>query len=77
MFEVDRLSNQVYTDELGILRFFMICGEALLVKNLNKLLAVIDPLKHLVILDRSITVGPRCIDPVKICTGVIFERKHL
>jgi len=45
------LSNQA--DEYGIFRFVLTGGEALLDKNLDKLIEVIDPLKHLVILDTN------------------------
>lgn len=45
------LSRQA--DEFGIFRFVLTGGEALLDKNLDKLIDAIDPLKHLVILDTN------------------------
>jgi len=45
------LSRQA--DEYGIFRFVLTGGEALLDKNLDKLIDAIDPLKHLVILDTN------------------------
>lgn len=45
------LSRQA--DEYGIFRFVLTGGEALLDKNLDKLIEAIDPLKHLVILDTN------------------------
>lgn len=45
------LSRQA--DEYGIFRFVLTGGEALLDKNLDKLVEAIDPMKHLVILDTN------------------------
>jgi MoaA/NifB/PqqE/SkfB family radical SAM enzyme len=45
------LSRQA--DEYGIFRLVLTGGEALLDKNLDKLIEAIDPLKHLVILDTN------------------------
>jgi MoaA/NifB/PqqE/SkfB family radical SAM enzyme len=45
------LSRQA--DEYGIFRFVLTGGEALLDKNLDKLIEVLDPQKHLVILDTN------------------------
>ena len=45
------LSRQA--DEFGIFRFVLTGGEALLDKNLDKLIEAIDPMKHLVILDTN------------------------
>jgi len=40
-------------DEYGIFRFVLTGGEALLDKNLDKLIEVLDPNKHLIILDTN------------------------
>ena len=40
-------------DEYGIFRFVLTGGEALLDKNLDKLIEVLDPQKHLIILDTN------------------------
>jgi len=40
-------------DEYGIFRFVLTGGEALLDKNLDKLIEVLDPKKHLIILDTN------------------------
>lgn len=45
------LSRQA--DEMGIFRFVLTGGEALLDKNLDKLIDVLDPMKHLIILDTN------------------------
>jgi MoaA/NifB/PqqE/SkfB family radical SAM enzyme len=45
------LSRQA--DEYGIFRFVLTGGEALLDKNLDKLVDALDPLRHLVILDTN------------------------
>lgn len=45
------LSRQA--DEYGIFRFVLTGGEALLDKNLDKLIEVLDPDKHLIILDTN------------------------
>lgn len=45
------LSRQA--DEYGIFRFVLTGGEALLDKNLDKLIDVLDPKKHLIILDTN------------------------
>lgn len=45
------LSRQA--DEYGIFRFVLTGGEALLDKNLDKLVEALDPMKHLVILDTN------------------------
>ena len=45
------LSRQA--DEYGIFRFVLTGGEALLDKNLDKLIEVLDPQKHLIILDTN------------------------
>jgi len=45
------LSRQA--DEYGIFRFVLTGGEALLDKNLDKLIEAIDPQKHLIILDTN------------------------
>lgn len=45
------LSRQA--DEYGIFRFVLTGGEALLDKNLDKLIEALDPMKHLVILDTN------------------------
>lgn len=45
------LSRQA--DEYGIFRFVLTGGEALLDKNLDKLIGVLDPMKHLIILDTN------------------------
>jgi MoaA/NifB/PqqE/SkfB family radical SAM enzyme len=45
------LSDQA--DEYGIFRFVITGGEALLDKNLDKLITVLDPMKHLIILDTN------------------------
>jgi MoaA/NifB/PqqE/SkfB family radical SAM enzyme len=49
--EYRELSRQA--DEYGIFRFVLTGGEALLDKNLDKLVDALDPLKHLVILDTN------------------------
>ena len=49
--EYKELSRQA--DEYGIFRFVLTGGEALLDKNLDKLIEAIDPYKHLVILDTN------------------------
>jgi len=46
-----KLSRQA--DECGIFRFVLTGGEALLDKNLDKLIEAIDPMKHLIILDTN------------------------
>ncbi len=43
----------IEADECGIFRFVLTGGEALLDKNLDKLIDAIDPMKHLVILDTN------------------------
>lgn len=45
------LSRQA--DEFGIFRFVLTGGEALLDKNLDKLIDALDPMKHLIILDTN------------------------
>lgn len=45
------LSRQA--DEYGIFRFVLTGGEALLDKNLDKLIEALDPMKHLIILDTN------------------------
>ena len=45
------LSRQA--DEYGIFRFVLTGGEALLDKNLDKLIESLDPMKHLIILDTN------------------------
>lgn len=45
------LSRQA--DEFGIFRFVLTGGEALLDKNLDKLVEALDPMKHLIILDTN------------------------
>jgi MoaA/NifB/PqqE/SkfB family radical SAM enzyme len=45
------LSRQA--DEYGIFRFVLTGGEALLDKNLDKLIATLDPMRHLIILDTN------------------------
>ena len=45
------LSRQA--DEYGIFRFVLTGGEALLDKNLDQLIEVLDPMKHLIILDTN------------------------
>lgn len=45
------LSRQA--DEYGIFRFVLTGGEALLDKNLDKLISTLDPMKHLIILDTN------------------------
>lgn len=45
------LSRQA--DEYGLFRFVLTGGEALLDKNLDKLIDVLDPMKHLIILDTN------------------------
>lgn len=45
------LSRQA--DECGIFRFVLTGGEALLDKNLDKLIEALDPMKHLIILDTN------------------------
>ena len=49
--EYRELSRQA--DEAGIFRFVLTGGEALLDKNLDKLIDALDPLKHLIILDTN------------------------
>ena len=49
--EYKRLSEEA--DEYGIFRFVLTGGEALLDKNLDKLIEVLDPQKHLIILDTN------------------------
>ena len=49
--EYRELSRQA--DEAGIFRFVLTGGEALLDKNLDKLIGALDPLKHLIILDTN------------------------
>ena len=49
--DYQELSRQA--DEYGIFRFVLTGGEALLDKNLDKLIDAIDPMKHLVILDTN------------------------
>ena len=49
--DYQELSRQA--DEYGIFRFVLTGGEALLDKNLDKLIEAIDPMKHLVILDTN------------------------
>jgi MoaA/NifB/PqqE/SkfB family radical SAM enzyme len=49
--EYRELSRQA--DEYGIFRFVLTGGEALLDKNLDKLVEAIDPMRHLVILDTN------------------------
>jgi MoaA/NifB/PqqE/SkfB family radical SAM enzyme len=46
-----KLSDEA--DEYGIFRFVLTGGEALLDKNLDKLIEVLDPTKHLIILDTN------------------------
>lgn len=45
------LSRQA--DEYGLFRFVLTGGEALIDKNLDKLIDVLDPMKHLIILDTN------------------------
>lgn len=45
------LSRQA--DEYGLFRFVLTGGEALIDKNLDKLIEVLDPMKHLIILDTN------------------------
>jgi len=45
------LSRQA--DEYGIFRFVITGGEALIDKNLDKLIVALDPMKHLIILDTN------------------------
>tara|TARA_Y100001936_G_scaffold240400_1_gene274820 strand:+ start:41190 stop:42326 length:1137 start_codon:yes stop_codon:yes gene_type:complete len=45
------LSRQA--DEYGIFRFVLTGGEALIDKNLDKLIETLDPMKHLIILDSN------------------------
>ncbi len=45
------LSRQA--DEYGLFRFVLTGGEALLDKNLDKLIEALDPMKHLIILDTN------------------------
>jgi MoaA/NifB/PqqE/SkfB family radical SAM enzyme len=45
------LSRQA--DEFGIFRFVITGGEALIDKNLDKLIEALDPMKHLIILDTN------------------------
>jgi len=49
--DYEELSRQA--DEYGIFRFVLTGGEALLDKNLDKLIGVLDPMKHLIILDTN------------------------
>ena len=49
--EYKKLSDQA--DEYGIFRFVLTGGEALLDKNLDKLIETLDPMKHLIILDTN------------------------
>ena len=49
--EYKQLSEEA--DEYGIFRFVLTGGEALLDKNLDKLIEVLDPQKHLIILDTN------------------------
>lgn len=49
--EYRELSRQA--DEYGIFRFVLTGGEALLDKNLDKLIEALDPIKHLIILDTN------------------------
>ncbi len=49
--EYRELSRQA--DECGIFRFVLTGGEALLDKNLDKLIEALDPTKHLIILDTN------------------------
>ena len=49
--EYRELSRQA--DEYGIFRFVLTGGEALLDKNLDKLIDALDPMKHLIILDTN------------------------
>lgn len=49
--EYRELSRQA--DEAGIFRFVLTGGEALLDKNLDKLIDALDPMKHLIILDTN------------------------
>jgi MoaA/NifB/PqqE/SkfB family radical SAM enzyme len=49
--EYRELSHQA--DEAGIFRFVLTGGEALLDKNLDKLIDALDPMKHLIILDTN------------------------
>jgi MoaA/NifB/PqqE/SkfB family radical SAM enzyme len=49
--EYKELSRQA--DECGIFRFVLTGGEALLDKNLDKLIEALDPMKHLIILDTN------------------------
>ena len=49
--EYRELSRQA--DEAGIFRFVLTGGEALLDKNLDKLIEALDPLMHLIILDTN------------------------
>ena len=49
--EYRKLSDEA--DEYGIFRFVLTGGEALLDKNLDKLIDVLDPQKHLIILDSN------------------------
>jgi AdoMet-dependent heme synthase len=49
--EYKKLSEEA--DEYGIFRFVLTGGEALLDKNLDKLIEVLDPRKHLIILDTN------------------------
>jgi MoaA/NifB/PqqE/SkfB family radical SAM enzyme len=49
--EYKKLSDQA--DEYGIFRFVLTGGEALLDKNLDKLIETLDPKKHLIILDTN------------------------
>ncbi len=49
--EYKKLSEEA--DEYGIFRFVLTGGEALMDKNLDKLIGVLDPQKHLIILDTN------------------------
>ena len=49
--EYKKLSEEA--DDYGIFRFVLTGGEALLDKNLDKLIEVLDPQKHLIILDTN------------------------
>jgi len=49
--DYQKLSEEA--DEYGIFRFVLTGGEALLDKNLDKLIEVLDPNKHLIILDTN------------------------
>ena len=49
--DYQKLSDEC--DELGLFRFVITGGEALLDKNLGDLITVLDPMKHLIILDTN------------------------